>query len=309
MKKLIMLILVSLLGTNVFASTPTSLEIAYPLLGTIVVAQIGLVLEKTDILKKHGFNAHVAALGTGKELKVAMMSNKADVILTSESNFVVLRGSKYECFAFSTFGSAGRMALVVKNDKKINKVEDLKGKKIGTIFGTTVHKDALEWKNKIDDKEIELVNLGSVAAILSAVEAGTIEAGMVWDPFLENGLSSKKIKLLGNTEFDLVNIVSKSYTDKNPEVIARLNAALREAFFYFVTHKKEVNKWYADLVKIDSDILDRASSINKNYNVKKVQDLKMQIDDGLKKKIEDVATFFVNEKVIPEKPELKTFIK
>ncbi len=310
MKHLIALALVTLLACGSYAAEKnTSLELAYPLLGTIVVAQIGLVLEKTDILKKHGFDAHVTALGTGKELKTAMMSNKADVILTSESNFVVLRGNKFEGYAFSTFGSAGRLALVVKNDGKFKKPEDLKGKKIGAILGTTVHKEALEWKNKIDKKGIELINLGSVAAILSAIEAGTIEAGMVWDPFLENSLVSKKFLMLGFSEFDLINIVSKTYADKDQKIISRLNDSLRDAFFYFVTHKKEVNSWYAEQVKIDADTLDRASSINKNYNVKKVTELKMIINEDLKKKMEEISNFFFSEKVIPEKPNLMDFIK
>ena len=45
------------------------IRIAYPGTGTIVNAQIGLILEKTDILKKHGFEAQVRAMGTGRDTK------------------------------------------------------------------------------------------------------------------------------------------------------------------------------------------------------------------------------------------------
>jgi ABC-type nitrate/sulfonate/bicarbonate transport system substrate-binding protein len=295
------------LYANISHAAP-QLNLSYPLLGTILVAQVGLVLEKTDILKKHGFDAKVSALGTGKELKVAMMGNKADVILTSESNFVVLRGNQFEAYAFSTLGSAGRLALVVKNDDKISKISDLKGKKIGAIFGTTVHKDALEWKKKIDDKGIEVVNLNSVAAILSSIEAGTIEAGMVWDPFLENAISSKKFKMLGFNEFDLVNIISADYVKNNPKSEIEINEALKEAIFYLVQHKKEVNKWYSDLIKIDEDVIDRATKINKNYNAKKLSQIQLKISKELENKIYSVNEFFVEQKVINEKAILKGYI-
>jgi NitT/TauT family transport system substrate-binding protein len=297
-----------LIFTTSIAQAATQLNLSYPLLGTILVAQVGLVLEKTDIMKKHGFDAKVSALGTGKELKVAMMGNKADVILTSESNFVVLRGSQFEAYAFSTMGSAGRLALVVKNDDKFTKLEDLKGKKIGAIFGTTVHKDALEWKNKIDEKGIEVVNLNSVAAILSSIEAGTIEAGIVWDPFLENALTSKKFKMLGFNEFDLVNIITSDYVKQNPNSEKAINEALKEAIFYLSTHKKEVNKWYSELVKIDEDVIDRATNINKNYSVKKMSQINLKISKELKNKIYSVNDFFAQQKVIESKAKLDGYI-
>jgi ABC-type nitrate/sulfonate/bicarbonate transport system substrate-binding protein len=306
MRKLIITLLFIFSAGTTYAATP--LNLSYPLLGTILVAQVGLVLEKTDILKKHGFDSHVSALGTGKELKIAMVGNKADVILTSESNFVVLRGSQFEAYAFSTMGSAGRLALVVKNDDKIAKLSDLKGKKIGAIFGTTVHKDALEWKKKIDEKGIEVVNLNSVAAILSSIEAGTIEAGIVWDPFLENALTSKKFKMLGFNEFDLVNIISADFVKKNPDSEKAINDALKEAIFYLVQHKIEVNKWYSDLVKIDASVIDRATSINKNYNVKKISDIDLKIGEDLEKKIYSVNDFFTQEKVIDQKARLEGYI-
>ena len=302
------LLCLTLIFTSSLSQAATQLNLSYPLLGTILVAQVGLVLEKTDILKKRGFDAKVSGLGTGKELKVAMMGNKADVILTSESNFVVLRGSQFEAYAFSTMGSAGRLALVVKNNDKISKLDDLKGKKIGAIFGTTVHKDALEWKKKIDDKGIEVVNLNSVAAILASIEAGTVEAGMVWDPFLENALFSNKFKMLGFNEFDLVNIITAEFVKKNPEAEKAINEALREAIFYLVMHKNEVNKWYSDLIKIDQDVIDRATNINKNYNVKKISEINLKIGKDLEQKINLVNDFFTQEKVIEQKAKLEGYI-
>jgi sulfonate transport system substrate-binding protein len=305
MKKLF-LFFILLSSLNVKAST--TINISYPLLGTIFVAQVGLVLEKTDILKKHGFDAKVTALGTGKELKVAMVGNKSDVILTSESNFVVLRGTQFEAYAFSTLGSAGRMALLVKSNDKIQKLNDLNGKKIGAIFGTTVHKDALEWKNKIGSETTEVINLGSVASILSALEAGTIDAGMVWDPFLENAISTSKFKMLGYTEFDLVNIISAEYSKKYPKTENQLNTALKDAIFYLVKNKNEVNGWYSDLVKIDKNVIDRATKINTNYNVLKKDDINLKIDKQLVEKMEKVNDFFLKEKVIPTKAILDGYI-
>jgi len=147
-----------------------------------------------------------------------------------------------------------------------------------------------------------------VAAILSSIEAGTIEAGMVWDPFLENALSTKKFRMLGFNEFDLVNIISAEFAKKNLQSEKAINEALKDAIFYLVLHKKEVNKWYADLIKIDPEVIDRASKINKNYNVKKISEINLKIDNDLIAKINSVNDFFAGEKVIPQKAILEGYI-
>jgi ABC-type nitrate/sulfonate/bicarbonate transport system substrate-binding protein len=311
--KILTILLVSLFFVNSMAATKPEklikLNFAYPAQGTVISAQIGLILEKTDILKIYGFDATVKGMGTGKELKIAMVSDQADVILTSESNFVVLRGSKYEAYAISTLGSAGRLALVVKNNGKINKLEDLKGKKIGALFGTTVHQRALEWKNKIDSKGIELINLGSIGALSSALEADSIDAVMMWDPYLEDAVRSKKVKILGTSEFDLINVMSKSFADKNPKAIEKINAALVDAFYYFINHKDEVNKWYSAISQISPETLDAASKVNKNYNAKRLSDIDIKITPQSKTNLQNVSEFLFNEKVIPIKPELNAYIK
>ncbi len=285
------------------------LNLGYPALGTVISAQIGLVLEKTEILKIYGFDATVKGLDTEKELKTAMVSNQLDAILTSESIFVILRGSKFEPYAISTLGSAGRLALVVKNGGPIQKLSDLKGKKIGALFGTTVHQRALEWKNKIDDKGIELVSLASIAALNSALQAGSVDAIMSWDPYLEDALRAKKVRLLGTSDFDLINLLSKSYSDKNPKAIEKLNGAFIDAFYYFITHKEQVNKWYSDMLGISIDTLDAASKVNKNYNAKKLSDIDIKITPAFKSNLEKVSDFLFNEKIISEKPDLNSYYK
>ena len=311
--KFLTLLVVSLFFTSAMAlpvkDKLIKLNFAYPALGTVISAQVGLVLEKTDIFKKHGFEATVKGMGTGKELKTAMLAGQADVILTSESNFLVLRANKFEVFAISSLGSAGRLGLVVKNNGKINKLDDLKGKKLGALFGTTVHLRALEWKNKIDSKGIELVNLGSIASLAAALEANSVDAIMMWDPFLEDAIRSKKVKLLGTSDFDLINLVSKSYASKDPQIIENLNSAFIEAFYYFISHKEEVNKWYAEFLKISPETLDAASKVNKNYNVKKLSEIKIKITPELKITMDKISEFLFNEKVIPEIPEINSYLK
>ena len=142
----------------------TPLKLAYPAEGTILSAQVGLVLAKTDLLKRHGFEAQVTGMGTGRELKTAMVSGRADVIFTSQTNFVVLLGNGFEAYALGSLGSAGHLALVVPKDSAVRSLADLKGGQIATIYGTSLHQPALEWVREAGlQQDVRVMDLGSHA--------------------------------------------------------------------------------------------------------------------------------------------------
>lgn len=114
--------------------TKMNIRIAYPALGTVISGQVGTVLQNTDTLTKNGLSADITPMNTGKEMKLALVGNQVDVILTSESNFVVLLGQGFKCYAIASLGSDGKMGLVVNEDSGIKNLSDLKNKKNRNTF-------------------------------------------------------------------------------------------------------------------------------------------------------------------------------
>lgn len=164
---------------------PTKIVIAYPIKGTAIGGQIGLILEKTDILKIYGFNPTIKRMKTDKELQTAILKNGADVLITTESNYVAMTEINAKVQAISTLG---------------------------------LEKD-----------------------------------------------------------FQLVNVIHKDFSAKNPKAVEKLNGAFIDAFYYLINHKAEVNKWYADLAKSTPKAVDSASLLNKNYGAKKLSEIDIKI--------------------------------
>ena len=164
---------------------PTKIVIAYPINGTAIGGQIGLILEKTDILKIYGFNPTIKRMKTDKELQMAILKNGTDVLITTESNYVAMTETNANVQAFSTLG---------------------------------LEKD-----------------------------------------------------------FQLVNVIHKDFSAKNPKAVEKLNGAFIDAFYYLINHKAEVNKWYADIAKSTPKAVDSASLVNKNYSAKKLSEIDIKI--------------------------------
>ena len=284
--------------------TGIPLSLAFPAQGSVMNTQLGLILQKTDILKDAGFLAKVTGLGTGRELKVALVSGQADVILTSQTNFVVLLGEGYDARALGSLGSAGRYGLIVKNGR-VNSLNDLKGKTIATIFGTSIHQPAMEWADAAGAK---VVNIGSIAAMASALEAGAVDAIVSWDPYLTGSLDRQSAKLLKDDHFDLITVASNAYLAKHNEAAAKLKVALAKAVDYLRVHREEINREFGQMAKVGINVIDKASQSNQNYSAPPGSPVQQGISKKLRTKLNQEAEFLFHEKVIQSKPEIDSHI-
>lgn len=320
MNQIILLAAVLLTSTVGLAAEPTSekIRIAYPSVGAVINGQVGVVLEKTGILKKAGLDATVTPMALGKELKTALVSGNVDVIFTSESNFVVLLGQGFPCYAIASLGRGGYVALVSSNPKLIN-VSDLKGKKIGTIFGISTHQPTISWLQKaglIHGKDVELQNIPAIGPLRAALVSKELDAIGIFDPWITDGVQSKAFHVLKNSDgspaqedLDLIVLVSKDYADKNPGALKKFKTALNDATLEMALKKTNINKQYAELNGIDVKVIDAASKANLNYNIKKLKDVDLKISDRFITKLEMLNDFMLTEKLIKEKVVIRDFIK
>lgn len=77
--------------------------------------------------------------------------------------------------------------------------------------------------------------------------------------------------------FQIVNVINKAYSAKNPKVTEKLNGVFVDAFYYLNNHKNQVNKWYADKARMTPQAVDTASKVNKNYNAKRLSEISVKI--------------------------------
>lgn len=288
------------------------IRIAFPALGTVITGQVGTVLQKTTILKDNGLNAAITPMNTGKEMKLALIGGQVDVILTSETNFVVLLGQGFKSYAIASLGTDGQMGLVVNTDSDIKTVADLKNKKVGTLFGTSVHRPAVEWVTDAGltpGKDVEIVNFGGAEALRVALASKQVDAIVTWDPYLLDGINQKVHRQLVGTDLDLVVVASKDYADKNPEAITRLRKSLKDAMYYLSQNKTEVSGWYSELSKLNHTLITDASKANANYNASSSGDINITISQGLIDKFVKQEDFLFEDKLIKEKPEISQYIK
>ena len=163
------------------AQAKTKVRVGY--LHTVAVdGQIWTGMDRGTFAKQ-GLDLELRQFNTGLEIFQALIGGSLDVLATGAvlSNFPARGQGK--AFLINDIEVATAQ-LWVRSDQGIKSFADLKGKRIATTTGTTAHVflDKALRANKIDPKEVELVNQAMPAAVTAFI-SGAVPAVALWVPF------------------------------------------------------------------------------------------------------------------------------
>lgn len=122
------------------------------------------------------------SIGTGR---LAAMTRGLCEAMTTANTYVV-SGRAEGVAVTGICGMAGRgQALVAREDRGINKLEDLKGKRIATAQYSSSHVMLMVILRAIGldpSKDVKIVDIGQPAAFNVLLEKGDVDAGLLWEP-------------------------------------------------------------------------------------------------------------------------------
>jgi NitT/TauT family transport system substrate-binding protein len=227
------------------AQAKTRLRVGY--LDTIAVdSQLWTGMDK-GLFDKQGLDLELHPFDTGLELFHALTGGDLDVLTAGAavSNFAA-RGQG-RVFLINDIEVATAQ-LWVRGDQDIKTFTDLKGKRIATATGTTAHVflDKALRANKVDPKDVEVVNQTMPAAVTSFV-SGAVPAVALWVPF---NISVRDkvpdaIKLAdASAYYPQAAVISgwaaaNDYYEPNKETLAKLIEAWAEANDYIIQNSKD----------------------------------------------------------------------
>ncbi len=301
-------------GAQVLEQKKTTIRIAYPT-ATLVNGQIGQVLLKTNILERNNLKGRVEGFQYGPPMMEALVSDKVDVAFTSEVPASLPLSKGYGATIIATFGHLGRGAIMVLDNSPVKKTGDLNDKKVGVPFGSSPHRNLLGMLRKAGLKpgvDVEVLNVGRDEIAPTLLKEG-VSAIMTWDPAVEQYRQKNKFRIIEAEPFYSVVIMNNKYIEQYPEAAVNFIKALKEAVFYWATHKNRVDGWFSEISRLDPEIIQICSDFNLNYkNVKKISDVDIALSEDFLEMMKRSAEFTAEQQMIPQfditkavNPELK----
>ncbi len=310
MKSLHRLLSILLVGVIVAALSPAAraadnvLRIGYQKYGTLILLKARGTLEKR--LAPLGVSVTWNEFSAGPQLLEGLNVGSIDFGTVGETPpiFAQAANSQITYVGYEPPAPAGE-AIVVPKDSPIKSVAELKGKKIALNKGSNVHYllvRALEQAG-LQYSDVAVVFLPPADA-RAAFERGSVDAWVIWDPFLaaaETSIGARVLKdgksVVNNHQFYLA---EKTYATRHPDVIAATFDELKKVDEWAQSQPKEVAEALAPLTGLNVPTLERAlarGGYGASYLNEKVINEQQKIAD----------TFF-NLKLIPKQLNIREVV-
>ncbi|MBM3385583.1 MAG: taurine ABC transporter substrate-binding protein, partial [Betaproteobacteria bacterium] len=212
--------------------------------------------ESKEIEKATGYKINWKQFGGGGEVIKAMASGQVQVGELGSAPLAagISRGLPLELFwILDDIGDAE--ALVARNGSGINKIEDLKGKRVATPFASTGHFHAMVAIEmaKLKAADVKFLNMRP-PEIAAAWDRGDLDATYIWDPVLTKVKGNGKVVITsgqitaktGKATFDAV-AANKDWAKGNQEFIVALVKIMAA---YDESYRKNKANWTKDSAEV-----------------------------------------------------------
>ena len=239
------------------------IRIGFQKYGTLVLVKARGTLDEK--LKGLGWTVQWTEFPGGPQLLEALNVGAIDFGTTGEAPPIFAQAAGADLvYVANQPPSPSAEAIVVPKDSAIKSVAELKGKKVALNKGSNVHYllvKALE-KAGVKYSEIQPVFLPPADA-RAAFERGSVDAWVIWDPFLaaaEKQLGARVLAdgkgIVSNHQFYLA---SRPYAEKHPQVIQAIVDELAKLDRWAEGNSKEVAAFLAPQIGLDVGIAEVAA--------------------------------------------------
>lgn len=235
--------------------------------------KIGLLDGYFDDLENYDVTVELSEWASGVDQNTAFAAKQID--FSSMGNIPAVSG------ASSGFGTKiiavnylydDEYVLVAREGSGVKKVEDLKGKNVGTYVGTVTHYAVAKYLENagltVDD--VNLLNVASETA--TSLRNGDIDAGVLGNVVAHQVEEEGAGYILSEDRVPIYNYVvgRTEFTEKYPEITVRVLQLINDTWDYALEHQQEYIEFYSGVS--GTDIATVEASWKDNFPIKSAKD-------------------------------------
>jgi sulfonate transport system substrate-binding protein len=237
----------------------SSIRIGYQKYGTLNVIKAEGSFEKS--LAARGISVTWILFPAGPQLLEALNAGSIDFGNAGEAPpvFAQVAGVNLVYFGNQPPFPKGE-AVLVKKDSPIQKVSDLKGKRIAFNRGSNVHFFLVKLleKNGLKVNEITPVYL-TPADAWAALEGGSIDAWVIWDPYMTAAIDRSGARILQDAEGIAANreffLADRRFAQAHPEILLAVRDAANRSATWVTTKPEEVVHYLAPQLGMSEQVV------------------------------------------------------
>ena len=254
-------------------------------------------------LKPKGVSVQWTQFPAGPQLLEAMNIGSIDFGHVGESPPIFAQAAGAELnYIAGIAASPTNQAILVAQNSPIQRVTDLKGKRVAFQKGSSAHYLLIQILEKAGLKysDIKPVSLPPADARAAFVK-GSVDAWVIWDPFYAAAQKGTNARVLSDGR-DVPRqggyyMATRKFATENQATIKEILVAVKELSDWSDKHRDEVAETLSPVLGVDLETMKKATS-RKVFGVR-------QIDEQLIATQQKVADTFYRLKVIPKQIDVK----
>jgi len=274
-----------------------SISVAYP---PFEVTGLFWIAQERNFFSQNGLNVTPRRYDTGAGSLAGLLNGEADLAVgPSEFPLVGRALQKERIRTIGTIAKSEFIYLVARRDRGIENVSDLKGKRIGTTFGTIAHfflGRFLEL-NGMNMDDITLVEVKTPEEWVNAIANGDIDAVVTAQPYVNEAkdrLGANAIVWSAQSSQPLQTqvISTNEWITEHPDLVIRFLKSLALAEEYAILNPAEAKAIVKQQLSLDAAYMDTVWSQNQ---------FSLSLDQSLVAAMEDEARWMIENNLTPEK--------
>ena len=272
-----------------------------------MLASSAWVAKDRGFFAEENLEVEISAFGTGIEAIQAVIAQQAQIGPALDFAVLNLAGAAEEnmrVVAAIAAPDPGWHSLAVRND--INGPQDLRGKRIGYVQGTSEHFVTLQHlaQNGIGVDEVELIPLPGLFELVGALRTDDIQASWVWLNGTQEAEDDPNLQVLGDDsnvlDTSAIYLVSATeWSDENQEIIERVIRAYAKANEVIRNETQAAAQIVADAVSGDADLFARLMPS---------QNTRIEFNQTMLDSFDAIAQFLIDTGKLPADFDIREFI-
>lgn len=235
---------------TVFSSYTTAKEkdIVRIAMSTTPLSSPFIIAQEKGYFKEFGIDVDIKQVKGGNLAFKSLISGEVDIATSSEAVVMFNSFKRNDFSIFCTFVTSDNdVKILARSDSGINKISDLKGKKIGTIIGTSAHffLNHTLLMNGVSEGDVYVSKLKPQES-KKILEEKLLDAIVTWEPYayLAHKELGDEVKIVEHDRVYVETfnaITMREYANKNEETLVKITQALMKAV-QFIKNKPETTQ-------------------------------------------------------------------
>lgn len=200
---------------------------------------------------------HLGPFGARDVIAAAMKNGELTAVFAAVPPLIITRAGGLDLIIVENSCSL-RQEIAVRQELPISSIEDLRGRQIAVLAGTSSHFGLLKVLNQngIRESDADILYMPPPAA-RAAFVAGEIDAWAVWPPFIEQQqiAGRGRVVLGGDAKIHSVMATSESFANQNPEIAGALVSVIQRAKKWIQQNPEEAQQIVATHLDLPVDVV------------------------------------------------------